>query len=232
MCGRFTQMFSWHEVHALLDLIGAPQNLRPRYNVLPSQSIAVVRAEEEGRRLSMLRWGLIPGWSRDASLGARLINARSETAASKPAFRRAFAHRRCLVPADGYFEWRGPRGAKQPYFIRRKDGGLSAFAGLWERWSVPAGAKMTGTLSELRPGDTIESVAILTTEANELLAQIHPRMPVILDPDAFDPWLNGKSVALGPYSSAKMNAYPVSTLVNRPSNDDPRSVEPIAAPTA
>ena len=225
-------MFSWHEVHAFLDLIGTPQNLRPRYNVLPSQRIAVVRAEEDGRRLSMLRWGLIPGWSRDASIGARLINARSETAASKPAFRQAFAHRRCLVPADGYFEWRGPRGAKQPYFIRRKDGGLCTFAALWDRWTVPPGARTTGTLSELRPGDSIESVAILTTQANELLAPIHPRIPVLLDADAFEPWFGGKPVPLGPYPSAKMTAYPVSTLVNRPSNDDPRCIEPIAVPQA
>ena len=180
----------------------------------------------------MLRWSLIPGWSRDASLGARLINTRSETTASKRVFRRACAHRRCLVPADGYSEWRGLRGAKQPYFIRRKDGGLSAFAGLWEHWTVPDGVKTTGTFSEQRPGDTIENAAILTTEANELLAQIHPRMSVILDPDAFDPWLNGKSVPAGQHPSEKMTTYPVSTLVNRPSNDDPRCVEPIAAPTA
>ncbi len=224
MCGRFTQSYSWAEVHSFLTLIGEPPNLRPRYNVAPSQQVAVGRADEEGRRPSMLRWGLIPVWAKDASIGYKLINARSETAASKPSFRAAFKTRRCVIPVDGFYEWKREGAGKQPYRIHMQDGGVFVFAGLWEAWVVPQGAKLTGNLVERRPGDEIESCTILTTAANEFLSSIHGRMPVILELAAVDAWLAGDDVPLGPYPSERMAAHPVSTRVNSPRNDDPELV--------
>ena len=228
MCGRFTQRLSWRELHELMDLLGAPLNLRPRYNVAPSQDVAVVRAAEEGRRLSMLRWGLIPAWAKDPAIGHKLINARSETAAEKPSFRSAFRHRRCLIPADGFYEWQRRGGTRQPWLFGLRDGAPFAFAGLWERWTVPEGAALTGSLAERSPGDAVETCTILTTAANETVAPVHGRMPVILPPDAWGAWLSGDEVPLGPYPADVMTAHPVSTHVNRPANDDPGCVEPVA----
>ena len=227
MCGRFTQMYSWEEVHAFLSLIGEPQNLRPRYNVSPSQNVAVVRPEEGGRRLSMLRWGLLPPWAKDVNIGYKLINARAETAHEKPSFRSAFKKRRCLVPADGFYEWKKEGASKQPYLIQMKSAGLFAFAGLWESWKVREGAELTGKLADLEPGDEIETFTILTTDANDFLADIHNRMPVILEPTEFDAWLAGEDVPLDPYPSEQMGAHPVSKLVNSPKNDVPECVEPV-----
>ena len=229
MCGRFAQRLSWRELHERLGLIGTPQNLRPRYNVAPGQTIAAVRLADGGRRLSMLRWGLIPPWAKEPSIGYKMINARSETAHQKPSFRAAFEARRCLIPADGFYEWKREGKAKQPYLIGIKDGGGFVFAGLWESWRVPEGLPLTGSLSDLEPGDALETCTILTTEANATLAPIHPRMPVILPPDAYDPWLAGESVPLAPYPAAAMTAHSVSTLVNKPANDDERCVEPVDA---
>ena len=218
MCGRFTQTFAWDQADRLLGLSGPPLNLRPRYNVAPGQDVAVVRADRGGRRrFSMLRWGLIPAWARDPRIGHRLINARAETARSKPSFRAAFASRRCLVPADGFYEWKREGAAKRPWLIRMKDGGPFAFAGLWERWSAPGGR-----------AEALETFAILTTAANEAVAPIHHRMPVILAPEAFGSWLAGAEVPLGPYPPEAMTAWPVSAFVNRSANDDPRCVEPAA----
>ena len=228
MCGRFTQRMTWRELHQRMDLIGTPLNLPPRYNVAPSQDIAVIRAIEDGRTLVMLRWGLIPAWAKQPNIGYRLINARSETAAEKPSFRSAFRARRCLIPADGFYEWRREGKTRQPWLFGLRDGAPFAFAGLWERWTVPAGAALTGSLSERSPGDAVETCTILTTAANETVAPVHGRMPVILPPDAYGPWLAGEDVALAPYPADDMTAHPVSTLVNRPANDDPRCVEPIA----
>ena len=132
MCGRFTQRLSWAELHELMDLIGAPLNLQPRYNVAPSQNVAVVRATANGRRLSLMRWGLIPSWAKDPAIGHKLINARAETAAEKPSFRTAFRHRRCLIPADGFYEWQRRGGTRQPWLFRLSNGAPFAFAGLWE----------------------------------------------------------------------------------------------------
>ena len=179
MCGRFTQRFSWREVHGFLRLIGPPANLRPRYNLAPSQSAAVVRIDAAGHQLSMLRWGLIPAWTKDPRIGHKLINARAETAALKPSFRAAFSMRRCLVPADGFYEWRREGSVRQPWLIARRDGGLIVFAGLWERWRVPQDAMLPGSLAEHRPGDVVETFTILTTEANETIRVLHHRMPVI-----------------------------------------------------
>ncbi|MDE0147915.1 MAG: SOS response-associated peptidase [Rhodospirillaceae bacterium] len=227
MCGRFTQLRSWAELHELLDLVGAPLNLRPRYNVAPSQDVAVARAAEQGRSLAVLRWGLIPAWAKDPAIGHKLINARSETAAKKPSFRSAFRHRRCLIPADGFYEWQRRGGARQPWLFGLRDGAPMIFAGLWERWTVPDGAALTGSLAERSPGDAVETCTILTTAANEAVATVHGRMPVILPPDSWDAWLAGDEVPLGPYPADAMTAHPVSTHVNRPANDDPRCVEPV-----
>ena len=227
MCGRFTNRFTWKELHERLDLIGTPLNLRPRYNVAPSQDVAVARATEEGRTLAMLRWGLIPSWAKDHAIGNKLINARSETAAEKPSFRSAFRHRRCLIPADGFYEWQRQGGTRQPWLFGLRDGAPMVFAGLWERWAVPEGASLTGSLAERSPGDAVETCTILTTAASETVSPVHGRMPVILPPDAWDGWLAGEEVSLGPYPAEDMTAWPVSTHVNRPANDDPRCVEPI-----
>ena len=229
MCGRFTQRYTWEEVQASLNLIGPAPNLRPRYNVAPSQKVAAVRSSDDGRSLSMLRWGLIPSWAREPNIGYKLINARAETASSKPSFRAAWRARRCLIPADGFYEWTRRGGEKQPWLFGLKDGGPFAFAGLWEQWTVPEGAAYTGSLAEWAPGEAIETCTILTTAANAAVARIHNRMPVILPPDAYEPWLSGEAVPLGPYPADAMTAHPVSTLVNKPANDDPRCVEPVAA---
>ncbi len=228
MCGRFTQRLSWAELHELMDLIGAPLNLQPRYNVAPGQEVAIVRAADAGRRLSMLRWGLVPAWARDRSIGNRLINARSETVAEKPAFRTAYRRRRCLVPADGFYEWQRRGGTRQPWLFGLRDGSPFAFAGLWERWTAPEGPAPTGSLFGPEPGDPVETFTILTATATETVAAIHDRMPLILPPDAYGPWLAGEDIPLAPYPADDMHAYPVSTLVNRPANDDPRCIEPVS----
>ncbi len=244
MCGRYSQRLSWSDLHELMDLVGPPLNLRPRYNVAPSQDVAVARAADpgsqsagpgprsgeagEGRTLSMMRWGLIPAWAKDHAIGHRLINARSETAAQKPSFRSAFRRRRCLIPADGFYEWQRRGGTRQPWLFGLRGGAPFVFAGLWERWTVPEGAALTGSLAERSPGDAVETCTILTTAANETVAPVHGRMPVILPPDAWDAWLAGDDVPLGPYPADHMTAWPVSTHVNRPANDDPRCVEPIS----
>ena len=228
MCGRFTNRFSWKELHERLDLIGAPLNLRPRYNVAPSQDVVVARAARDGRALAMLRWGLIPAWAKDPAIGHKLINARSETAAEKRSFRSAFRHRRCLIPADGFYEWQRRGGTRQPWLFGLRNGEPLVFAGLWERWTVPEGAALTGSLAERSPGDAVETCTILTAAANETVAPVHGRMPVILPPDARDAWLAGEDVPLAPYPADAMTAHPVSTHVNRPANDDPRCVGPIS----
>ncbi len=230
MCGRFAQFSSWQEIHALLGLTGPAANLRPRYNVAPGQAVAAVRIDGDGRRLSMLRWGLIPSWAKEANIGYRLINARSETAGAKPAFRAAMRARRCLIPADGFYEWTRNGKARQPWLIGPGDGAPFVFAGLWERWTVPPGAALRGSLGEFAPGEEIETCTVLTTAANEVVARVHDRMPAILPPEAFDAWLRGGEVPLGPYPAEGMGVHPVSTLVNKPANDDPRCIEPIAAP--
>ena len=229
MCGRFTQRLTWRELHERLGLIGPAQNVRPRYNVAPAQTVATVRASAAGRTLSMLRWGLIPAWAKEPNIGYRLINARAETAHEKPSFRAAFRARRCLIPADGFYEWaKAARGRpKQPWLFQMKDGSGFAFAGLWESWRVPGGLALAGSLAELAPGDTLETCTILTTQANETVAPVHPRMPVILPPAAFDPWLSGDAVPLAPYPADAMTAHPVSPLVNTPANDDERCVEAV-----
>lgn len=199
-----------------------PEELQPRYNIAPTQPVAVVPNNGENR-LEYFQWGLIPSWAKDPSIGNRMINARADTLAEKPAFRAAFRRRRCLVLADGFFEWRKEPGqkAKQPMYIRLQTGVPFAFAGLWEVWN-PA------------DGSQILSCTIITTEPNELVGEIHNRMPVILPEEGYASWLDPSEKQpkdlqdlLRPYPSGELMAYPVSTVVNSPSNDTPTCVLPL-----
>ena len=225
MCGRFLLTSTALVIADAFDL-DTPFELGPRYNIAPAQAIAAVRASaEDGRReLVRLRWGLVPSWSKEFPRDARLINARSETVAEKPAFRAAFRARRCLVPADGFYEWQklADGRSKQPFAIGLRDGGPFAIAGLWERWKPREGA---GT-------DAVESCALLTTSPNELMAPIHDRMPVILPKSAWSTWLDPAlrdpgplQRLLGPYPADAMTAHPVSPWVNDPRHDDARCLE-------
>jgi putative SOS response-associated peptidase YedK len=180
-----------------------------------------VAAAGQPREIAMLHWGLIPFWAKDTKIGARLINARSETAAEKPSFRAAFQRRRCLVIADGFYEWQKQNGTKQPFFIHLRDQRPFAFAGLWERWQGP-------------DADMIESCTLLTTEPNDLLRLVHNRMPVILHPDDYTLWLDPEvgqrdllQPLLRPFPAQEMGAYPVSRFVNSPDNDTPKCIEPV-----
>ncbi len=214
MCGRYSQRYSWSELYELYQLTGPALNLAPRYNIAPTQNATVIRVGNDGRYASQMRWGLIPSWAKDISFGAKTINARSETVAEKPSFRSAFKKRRCLVPADGYYEWVGPKGDKQPYRIVVNDGALFSFAGLWETWN--------------KDGETIESFTIITCAPNAVTGPIHPRMPVILAQDDYDDWLGGDDdKLLRPYPAESMSAYPVSRAVNNVKNDTPECIEPI-----
>jgi putative SOS response-associated peptidase YedK len=195
--------------------------LFPRYNIAPSQPVAVVRQAADGtRELVKLRWGLVPSWAKDVSVGNQLINARSETAATKPAFRAAMRQRRCLVPTDGFYEWKKVGKQKQPYFIRRADDKPFAFAGLWERWSDAEG----------RP---LETCTILTTDANDVLRPLHERMPVIVEPADYSAWLDPARTdpdqfrpLFASLTSEQLISSPVSTHVNSPANDDAECLAP------
>ncbi len=219
MCGRFTLAVPGEQVAAQFQL-AAPPELAARYNIAPTQQVAAVRAAEGGRELALFRWGLVPSWAKDPSVGARMINARSETAAEKPAFRTALRQRRCLIPADGFYEWQAAAGGKQPFHIRCADGGLMAFAGLYEHWKTPEGG-------------WLHSCTILTTEANALMRPLHERMPVILAPEHYALWLDpGLRDAgplqqlLAPYPAEQLVATPVSKAVNRVANDGPELLAP------
>jgi putative SOS response-associated peptidase YedK len=226
MCGRYTLSTTGQIVAEIFGLDEAPA-LAARYNIAPSQQVPAVRAERDtgARVVRMLRWGLHPYWSKSApSAEARMINARSESLAERPAFRDLVRRRRCLLPADGFFEWRKAGRRKQPYLVRMRDGAPFAFAGLWDRWRGAG-------------GEVVESCTILTTEPNALVAGIHDRMPVILPRGAFDPWLDpsagdaeGLLPLLRPYPAEEMTLFPVSARVNDPANDDASLVEPRPEP--
>src|SRR5918998_1491873 len=175
MCGRYTLTVPTDKLAAEFGLDEVRADLSPNFNVAPTQSVAVVVAEGGKRRLETLRWGLVPSWADDPEIGSRMINARSETAPEKPSFRSAFRRRRCLIPADGFYEWKRLNGSKQPYYFRIDGGRPFAFAGLWENWN--------------KDGE-IRSCAILTTTANDLVEEVHERMPVILPRDHYDAWLD------------------------------------------
>ena len=221
MCGRYTLATPVERLAEEFGFEKSSVELPQSYNVAPTQGVAAVLEEGGVRRLELLGWGLIPPWADDPQIGSRMINARSETAPEKPSFRRAFRERRCLIPADGFYEWQRTNGAKQPFYIHMEDGRPFAFAGLWESWG-------RGGEGEIR------TCTILTTGANAVVGEIHERMPVILAPDAYDVWLDPSSERdeltglLAPYPEDEMEAYPVSRFVNSPSNNDPRCVEPAA----
>jgi len=222
MCGRLTQVRAVDLLRAIVRWISEP-SVPARYNAAPTQAIAAVREIPDGNReLVLLHWGLIPSWSKDPTMGARMINARAETVADKPAFRAPFRRRRCLVPADGFYEWQKVNGGKQPFYIHPQDDGQAfAFAGLWDQWQGP-------------DAHLIESCTILTTAANDLVARLHDRMPVILDPGDFDLWLdpgvqNPEAVRplLRAYPAEAMACHPVSRYVNSPRNDGPECIAPL-----
>jgi putative SOS response-associated peptidase YedK len=226
VCGRYTLTASLPDLVDIFDVPVPEFQHSPRYNIAPTQEAPVVAQDSRGRRMGLLRWGLVPSWARDPATGSRLINARSETVAEKPAFRQAFRARRCLVPADGFFEWKQEvesptgKGSKQPYWIHLATREPFAFAGLWERWAPPK-------------GDPLHSFTILTMEATEAIREIHPRMPVILPPGAWDRWLDPNASTedllglLELQREEEVRAHPVSTLVNSPRNDGPACIEAV-----
>ena len=230
MCGRYSLstpddvLREFFELDEDEDL--APRSLEPRFNIAPTQEAAVIRARRDSgaRVLSFLRWGLVPYWAEDLSIGSRMINARSETAAEKRAFERCFRRRRCLVPADGFYEWKKTSAGKQPYWFHSPVGAPFAFAGLWDSWRQT-------------DGEPLQSFTILTTEPNEVTAEIHDRMPVILDEGSYSKWLDPSiedpadlQPLLVPYPADRINRYTVSTLVNSPANDSPECQRRVEEP--
>ena len=223
MCGRFTLWLQFGDLVKAFPEFEFTEELSPRYNIAPSQPVAVV-PNDGSRRVRLFQWGLVPFWAKDPKIGYRLINARAETLAEKPAFRAAYRRRRCLILADGFYEWRTEPGRrlKAPFYVRLASGEPFAFAGLWEVW---------------RPDDTpLYSCVIITTDSNALLTPIHDRMPVILPRDAYELWLSPHEMRprdlvhlLRPYPSEEMVAYPVSRTVNDPTVDVPACIEPAQA---
>jgi putative SOS response-associated peptidase YedK len=207
MCGRFARKSDPRKLAKEFGVAEAP-DAEPSYNVAPTHSVLAVRQGGDGREMTFFKWGLVPSWAKDALIGARLINARSETVEEKPSFRDAFRRRRCVVPADGFFEWKREGAKKLPFFFRMRDERAFGFAGLWERW-------------EGEGGQVINSCTILTTEANGVLRPVHDRMPVILHPEDYGLWLKGGErerdllrELLRPYPAEEMTGYPVSPAVN------------------
>src|ERR1700674_1117492 len=223
MCGRYRLSRRKQVVEEYFDGVSNEPDWSPRYNIAPTQPVAVIRQnpKEPVRELSLMRWGLIPSWAKDSSAAARMINARAETASTKPAFRDALKSRRCLVPADGFYEWVRMEKTKQPYCFEINNGELFAFAGLWDRW------KDSG-------GNAVETCSILTTTPNAVTAAVHDRMPVILDPDGYELWLDpgmrdvsAASDLLKPCDARLVRCYPVSTRINHVANDDEGCSEPV-----
>ncbi len=228
MCGRFALHEPPEEIVRAFQLAraGLAGGYVPRYNIAPTDDVLAVRVRDQskGRESALLRWGLVPHWAKDATVAARTINARAETVAEKPAYRDSFRSRRCLIPADGFYEWQKRLSGKQPYYFNMKDGKVFALAGLWDEWR--------------QVGNGLESCTILTTEPNELTRPIHSRMPVILQPTDYDTWLDPElndPVQLGsllcPFPAQQMAAYPVSTFVSRAGNEGPTCIEPLAGPS-
>lgn len=224
MCGRFTQAYTWAEVHAFLSVIGAPQNLQPRYNVAPTTSVDVVRLDAEGRReLVSMRWGLIPyWWKKTAREVPATFNARAETVVDKPMFRDSFRRRRCIIPATGFFEWTGGKSEKVPHLFTAADGSpVLAFAGLWDRWKDPAS------------GEEVLSCTIVVSGASAWMAPYHDRMPVLLTPETFAAWLSGEAGpdVLKPAAERALREWIVDRKVNRTGagDDDPSTLDPVGA---
>ena len=229
MCGRFVQKTPLGDIQILFETANPVPNAPAHYNAAPTQDLPVVRYNPRtaARSLDLLRWGLVPWWAKDASIGARCINARTEGIATRPAFRDAFARQRCLVPADGFYEWQ-KRGSKRvPYAIVPRGGGIFAFAGLWERWRNPA------------DGSILRSFAIVTGAPNALCRPIHDRMPVILPKPAWAVWLGEEAAdpdallaLLAPYPEELMEAYEVGPAVGNVRNDEPSLLEPATSPAS
>ncbi len=225
MCGRYTLATSQQQLAEEFEACGI-DDFGSRYNIAPTQLAPVVREAAEScvREFAMCKWGLVPHWARDPTIGNRMINARAETAADKPSFRTALRRHRCLVPATGFFEWKvldrsAKKPVKQPYCIHRRDGRVFAFAGLWERWRSP-------------DGEGFDSFTILTTEPNELMRELHDRMPVIIGREDYGLWLDSKvqdveriTPLLRPCAAENLTAHAVSTRINNPGNDDPSCIE-------
>ena len=227
MCGRYSITTPVESLRRLFRFTGPLPNLPPRYNVAPTQQVPIVRTahgDRHDRELAMVRWGLIPFWAKDATIGYKLTNARAEGIDAKPSFRETFKRgRRCLIPADGFYEWRKKGDAKQPWRVTLEDGEPFGFAGLWERWE------------KAPDGVPVESCTIITTAANALVAKLHDRMPVILPAEACGPWLGEDSASpaellalLKPYPPEAMCAYPVRPVVDSPKNDTPECIAPAA----
>ncbi len=232
MCGRYNLI---SDAQALVDFFSLDNSMevKPCYNIAPSQNVPAVRQGREGRVISSLCWGLIPYWAKHRKSGYRMINARAETVADKPSFRMPFRQQRCLIPATGFYEWLTVSGGKQPYNIRIGDGELFAFAGLWERWRS-GDDEIAKSCEIVKSCEIIESCTIIVTEANDLIRPIHDRMPVILDPADYATWLDPElhdprllQPLLGSYLPQGMNLYPVSRRVGSPVNDDPELVTPL-----
>ncbi len=220
MCGRFA-LVTEKKILEMLYQLEISVDFQPRYNIAPSQDILALRLSPQSgaRELTNLKWGLVPFWAKDETIGSRMINARSETAPQKPSFRDAFKKRRLLIPASGFFEWKKEGGAKQPYYIYHKNKQPFSLAGLWERWE--------------KGDEPIESCTILTTNSNPLVATLHDRMPVIIAPQNYEKWLNPETATeeiselLQPYPSAEMQYHPVSRKVNKPAANTPDLIEPL-----
>jgi len=219
MCGRFTIMLDASEAKEAFDLESVPADWRPRWNVAPSQPVAVVTNLEE-RKAQWMKWGLVPSWAKDASIGSRMINARSETVMEKPSFRAAFTRRRCLILADGFYEWQRVEGkSASPFLFQRKDKKPFAFAGLWETWKNPE-------------GEELRTTTILTTSANDVVAPVHERMPVMLTLERGREWLREKDpmmliAFLTRFPADDLTRVGVSRMVNDPVNDSPALLLPL-----
>lgn len=224
MCGRYRLSRRKEIIEEYCGSAPWDDDWSPRYNIAPTQSVPVIRQhpKEHVRELSLMKWGLIPHWSKNPSIATSTINAKSETAATKPAFRDPLMLRRCLIPADGFYEWRKTGTAKQPYCFEVGEGELFAFAGLWDGWKDSS-------------GQWIKTCSILTTAPNAVIATVHDRMPVILDRESYDLWLDPAmtdvqvvSELLKPYDARLMRSYPVSSRVNHVANDDTECSRPVA----
>ncbi len=223
MCGRFALVTEKHILELLFELdYSLDFEIKSRFNIAPTQQVPVVRlsAAEDKRELALLKWGLVPFWAKDETIGNRLINARAETVREKPAFRDAYKKRRLLIPASGFYEWKSEAAGKQPYFITTKSKELISLAGLWERW-------------DKGPDQPLETFTILTTEPNPLVAELHNRMPVIIPPQSFGAWLDPLTgedhlqQLMKPYPEDHLTYYPVSRLVNKSTTDLPAMIEPL-----
>jgi len=219
MCGRFVQADDGEVLQRIFRLDQLPADYHPRYNVAPTDPVLSILRDGDGDRAGWLKWGLVPHWAKDPGIGNRMINARSETAAKKPAFRDAFRHRRCLIPATGFYEWEKRPGGKIPHWIRREDGSPLALAGLWERWTPEV-------------GDPVYTCTILTTDARGVAARVHPRMPVMLRGEAREVWLDAdaepdvlQEVLSAPDEAERLTEHPVSTAVNSPRTEGPELIE-------